>query len=91
MTQSSKAEISLGTSKILGPSQDIGILMGSFLHDYSCDIDNDGYFKCDCNKEYPEITFQLDGHNFKIKQNEYFWVFNNSCYPSFGHSTKEDT
>ncbi|CAG9332622.1 cathD_5 [Blepharisma stoltei] len=91
LTRGSKAEISLGTSWILGPNDDIAIIMKSFLDDYDCDSDTDGFFKCNCDKEYPKLVFQLDGYNFTVNPSGYFEKYNDFCYPSLGYAQNSDT
>lgn len=77
------AIVDTGTSFILGPEAGVYILYEYLYANFNCVIYTNDDFYCDCDapsgKNYPDITFVIDGLDFILKPTDYFYPINESC------------
>jgi len=74
------AILDTGSSLLIGPEAIVNSLNTFMIERYSCVPDiQSGMLTCDCNYEYPDISFILDGKVFYIPPSSYFYETPDYC------------
>mmetsp|Transcript_5310 Transcript_5310/g.9736 ORF Transcript_5310/g.9736 Transcript_5310/m.9736 type:complete len:276 (+) Transcript_5310:468-1295(+) len=74
----SYAILDTGSSLIMGPTSQVKYLF-NFMQSKGFCFELFGLLVCDCNVEFPPITFSLQGKDFVITQEQYFYPIEGYC------------
>lgn len=67
-----------GSSLIMGPTDQVASIYSNMESSGFC-FEMYGFLVCDCQAEYPSISFIMQGHNFVIEQDQYFYPIEGYC------------